>query len=375
MLVRRAGAFGLATAFAILALAAGASARTIHVQPGQSIQAAVDQARAGDTVLVAPGTYTEPGRSCPAEPENTCAVAITKDGISLVGQGDVVLGAAGDQDVGIGVGKSGSASCLSDASQRVNGSLIRGLAVRDFGDDGVLLFCVDNWHVQDVSAVGNLEYGIFPSHSGPGRVDHSLATGANDTGIYIGQSHGVRIDHDTATGNVSGFEIENSTGVRADHNLATGNTGGILSFTLPHLDVKVNSDNQIDHNVVRDNNKPNTCLEPSDEVCAVPVGTGILVLAADRNEVTQNDITGNNSFGIGVANYCVATGNCANLDIDPDPDGNHITSNTVTGNGGSPDPNLPSIFAVDLAWDTMGDGNCWSNNVYGTSFPATLPSC
>jgi hypothetical protein len=143
--------------------------------------------------------------------------------------------------------------------------------------------------------------------------------------------------------------------------------------------VKSNSNNQIDHNVVRDNNKPNTCLEPEDEVCGVPVGTGILLLAADTNDVSQNEITGNGSFGIAVANYCVATGvppaECATLDIDPDPDGNHVVSNTVTGNGGSPDPSLPSIFAVDLAWDTTGDGNCWSNNVFGTSFPATLPSC
>jgi parallel beta-helix repeat protein len=261
----------------------------------------------------------------------------------------------------------------------VDGSLIRGLTVRDFDDDGVLLFCVDNWRIQDVSALGNLEYGIFPSHSGPGRVDHSLATGANDTGIYVGQSHDVRIDHNSASGNVSGFEIENSTGVRADHNLATGNTGGILSFTLPFLDVKSNSNNQIDHNVVRDNNKPNTCLEPEDEVCGVPVGTGILLLAADTNAISHNEVTGNGSFGIAVANYCLGTGTppeiCATLDIDPDSDGNHITSNTVTGNGGAPDPALPPVFAVDLAWDTTGDGNCWSSNVFGTSFPASLPAC
>jgi parallel beta-helix repeat protein len=370
---------GFVLALVLLAFPALASARTLHVQPGQSIQAAVDKAKPGDRVMVSAGTYTEAGTPCPAEPQNTCAVAITEDGVDLVGKGDVVLRAARDQDVGIGVGRTGDASCLANANERVDGSLIKGITVRDFGDDGVLLFCVDNWRVQDVSAIGDLEYGIFPSHSGPGRVDHSFASGANDTGIYIGQSHDVRIDHNTATGNVSGFEIENSTGVRADHNVATGNTGGILSFTLPNLDVKSNSNNQIDHNVVRDNNKANTCLEPEDEVCGVPVGTGILVLAADANVVTQNDITGNGSFGIGVANFCVGTGvppaECATLDIDPDPDGNHITSNTVTGNGGSPDPNLPSIFAVDLAWDTTGDGNCWSNNVLGTSFPATLPAC
>ena len=43
----------------------------------------------------------------------------------------------------------------------------------------------------------------------------------------------------------------------------------------------------------------------------------------------------------------------------------------MTGNAGNPDLlRLASpVFAVDLAWDTLGTGNCWSNNVFGTSFP------
>ena len=46
-----------ALAAALLAAALPAAARTIHVEPGGSIQAAVDRARPGDTVAVAPGTY------------------------------------------------------------------------------------------------------------------------------------------------------------------------------------------------------------------------------------------------------------------------------------------------------------------------------
>jgi nitrous oxidase accessory protein NosD len=169
--------------------------------------------------------------------------------------------------------------------------------------------------------------------------------------------------------------------VRADNNEATGNTGGLLSFTLPFLDVTSNSDNVIENNNVHDNNKPNSCLDQSDTVCGVPYGTGILVLAADTNTVSGNTVTGNDSFGIAVANFCVATKTppeiCAILDIEPNADGNTIRSNTVTGNAGNPDyAHLASpVFAVDLAWDTTGVGNCWSDNVFGTSFPDPLPSC
>lgn len=373
----------LTASIALLALPSVAGARTIRVTRGHSIQAAVDRANPGDTVLVSRGTYTEEGRPCPSEPGNTCAVVITEDDITLAGvtRNGVVLQAGPDQQLGIAVGKSSDPSCLDDASQRVDGSSIRSINVKGFSDDGIFLYCVDNWRVSKVSSNDNAEYAIFPSHVGKGRVDHSIATGANDTGFYVGQSHDVRMDHNFATGNVSGYEIENSTRVRADNNEATGNTGGILSFTLPFLDVKSNSDNVIENNSVHDNNKPNSCLDPSDTVCGVPYGTGILILAADTNTVSRNTVTGNDSFGIAVANFCVATNTppeiCAILDIEPNPDGNTISSNTVTGNAGNPDyAHLASpVFAVDLAWDTTGVGNCWSDNVFGTSFPDPLPSC
>jgi hypothetical protein len=105
------------------------------------------------------------------------------------------------------------------------------------------------------------------------------------------------------------------------------------------------------------------------------------VLAADRNDVEANRVTGNRTLGVAVANHCVARGipadDCAALDIDPDPDGNHVVGNPVTGNATDPDlDRLPApAFAVDLAWDTTGIGNCWSRNLASTTFPATLPGC
>jgi parallel beta-helix repeat protein len=378
--LRRAAGTVLTAAIAILGTPGAArAASTIVVRPGDSIQAAVDQANPGDTILVEPGTYTEAGRPCPTELGELCAVVVSKDGISLLGKPvpghPVLLENPGGQDQGIAVAKSADPACLTDATQRVQGSTVSGFTVDDFGGYGVFLYCVDHWRITRTTTRDDLEYGIFPSHSGFGRVDNSFASGAQDTGIYVGQSHDVRMDHDVATDNVSGFEIENSTNVRADHNEAFGNTGGILSFILPFLDTHVNANNRIDHNFVHDNNKGNTCA--GGEVCLVPVGTGILLVSADANSVVDNVVTGNDSLGIAVTNFCVVTHlspeECAGLDFEPNPDGNLIASNRLSGNGADPDPSIAPFPGADLLWDGTGIGNCWVRNRFESSFPSSLP--
>jgi parallel beta-helix repeat protein len=377
---------GLLIAVGLVALAApGAAARTLTVRPGHSIQAAVDAAHPGDRVLVRPGRYSERGRTCPNNPKDTCAVVIKTDRISLLGpagkERKVVLKARKGQARGIAVGRTRDEQCLATHAKVVRRSSIANLTVRGFKQDGIRLFCVDRWRISHVRAVADESYGIFPVHTANGRLDHSYAAGAKDTGFYIGQSQDTRVDHNLAERNVDGIEVENSTNVGVDHNTTRDNTGGILVFTLPGLAVKTSLGNTVTDNIVTRNNRKNACAEAGDIVCGVPAGTGVLVLAADGTRVESNRVTGNRTLGIAVANYCVINGlsqeDCQKADIDPDPDHTRIRGNTATGNGKDPQADaLPTpAAAADLAWDTTGADNCWSGNVFETTFPDALPAC
>lgn len=210
-------------------------ASEIRVHAGQSIQAAVDAAAPGDRIVVQPGVYHEVGRPCVVDPTVTCAVLITKDNITLVGDGlpgrPVILENAGGQDTGIEAARANATSpCVSTEAERIQGTTVAGFTVNGFGGNGIRLLCADNWLVAFNSTNNNAEYGIFPAESGNGRVHDNIATGAHDTGIYVGQSHDVRVDHNVATQNVSGFEIENSVNVTMDHNEAFSNTESWFSY-------------------------------------------------------------------------------------------------------------------------------------------------
>lgn len=112
----------------------------------------------------------------------------------------------------------------------------------------------------------------------------------------------------------------------------------------------------------------------------LPAGIGILVVAADTTEVSENRVERNPFTGIALTSLCTGLAlqglPCDGLDIDPLPDRNRIVRNVVVGNGTVPVPD-PTLDALrgDLSWDGTGSGNCWSRNRFSTSAPPSLPSC
>jgi len=330
---------------------------SLVVHAGQSIQAAVDAAAPGTTIKIDPGIYTE-------------NITVNKAGIQLIGTGeketDVVIQNPGDEENGILVNDAG------------DGFVLRNVTVKNFEENGVILIRVDNFTISHVTAIDNGEYGLFPVLSAHGTIEHCTATGHTDTGIYVGQSSDINMQFNTAYANVNGLEIENCSNVTATHNQSYDNVCGMLIDLLPGKTIKTSTNVYVGYNHVYKNNHENFGEEGSTE-SVVPSGLGILVLGTDETTVEHNTVTDNNFSGITVFStlVLVALGGATpdQFDIEPNPDGTRIIKNVVQQNGAAPPVLDIPLPGVDLLWDGSGIGNCWSDNVFKTSYPAPLPSC
>lgn len=368
------------TAVLIGATVQCAAARDIKVEFGQSIQAAVDAASPGDRVMVQPGTYREPGRYCPTDTSKVCAVVVSKDDVSLIADPrpgrPVILESMGSQQNGITFARPGSdtAQCLHDATRHIRGAKISGFVVRNFNGSGIFLACVDGWTISSNVTSDNKLYGIFPVLSSGGWINRNVATGSHDTGIYVGQSRDVRVNENVAHDNVSGFEIENSQDVELDHNESFNNTAGISLFILPGDAIMTSRNNRVFKNFVHDNNSPNTCVVPGDDVCLVPPGLGITVFAGDQNVIANNRVIHHRTAGIVLADACTALQlpPTCNLGFDSAPENTRIELNKIEQSGFNPAPGFPG---ADLVWTGTGTGNCWLRNVAAASVPPALPRC
>ena len=380
---------GIAAAIAVLCTAAAAEARKHVVRSGESIRDAIAQARAGDRIEVEPGVYHE-GR-----PGDLNALTITVDGVELIGKTragrPVVLENAGGQSFGIWVSPANSAGPGPEADPEkppcgLDGSTIRGFAlegftVRGFEQHGLHLACVERFRIEDNVSEGNHVYGLFPVLSRDGILSGNVVRGSDkDAGIYVGQSDRVVIAGNRAEDNLLGLEVENSRDCSVFGNELTGNTLGIIVDILPDKIRLTQERTVVAGNRVHDNNRENTA-EPGDIIAVLPPGIGILLSGADTTRVTLNDVHGNQFAGIAVVSLCLAfvlqgePGCPADLPVNPDPDGNRIVGNRVTGNATVPTGTPLDALLGDLVWDGSGTCNCWSRNRFASSVPPQLPAC
>lgn len=347
--------------------------RTIVVHDGDSIQAAVDAAQPGDTILVLPGVYT-------GTPGDESVVDVQTSDLTITGTWNAVIDATGFE-YGIMVGQDVPITPAGCPPITVTNFKLHGLTIRDADHTGVHMKGVDGFELNHSRYIDNDEYGPFPICSRNGEIRGNWASGSNDAAIYVGDDQNVDVLYNYVTDSVAAIEIENTSGSVVKGNIVTGNTGGILAFVLPGLPQPFTDTVLIEHNQIFDNNRTNT---GSGAVAGVPEGTGILIIGADNVTVRHNDITGNNSFGI------AAIGNpfvFFDPRIEPFVDNLRVEDNTITGNGLDPDalrsftPGADIIFLPDVFDTTTGmlllpdpdpTDNCFTGNVFDTDFPAGI---
>jgi nitrous oxidase accessory protein NosD len=312
------------TALAIpLTLARPASASTTHVvQPGESIQAAINRATPGDTIQVKPGTYRE-------------NLEIAKNGITLVGPGATLKPPAkprpsfcDDDGTVTGICVHGDVDADFNPTRFVRNVTIRGLSVEGFSGTGVFAAASSNFKAQNAEFARNGGYGVFTLASKEMKYLGNRSHHNAEAGFYIGFSPEANA---LVQGNRSWANLEGLLFGHARHGIVTENTftdncAGILILNAGALGPQGKVGNVvITKNQVIQNNRSCTAEDP-------PVsGLGIGLAGAVGNEVRNNDVRGNRPSG-----PTIISGGIVLLDTTPfggaPPNNNHVAINRLNFN-------------------------------------------
>lgn len=191
----------------------------------------------------------------------------------------------------------------------------------------------------------NGAYGIYPVSCRDIIIDGCEAIGASDAGIYVGQSYDVVVKNCLAKNNVAGIEIENCVNADVYNNTVTENTGGILVFDMPELPLKRGRNIKVYNNKVINNNHKN--FAPKGNIVGeVPPGTGVMVMASEKVEIYDNEISGHRTASVGIISWYVSQRPYKDEQYNPFPYFVDIRNNTITRSKQAPSTQTKVGFLV-----------------------------
>lgn len=324
----------------------------IYVQSGQSIQAAINSANPGSSIVVKAGTYAE-------------QVLIAKDDISLAGETGATIvppstystnactGIAGDgTNAGICIAGSGLELAafitehqkLLSVGTTVKNILVSGFEVSGF-DSNVIVVGAENTIIKDCSSTDGTSYGLLAD----GSINtifkgNSVKSEDKLSGIAIctDNQHGAEVLHNDVSGYYVGLCIQTSSSEIAFNHVSESCAGAFV-------DPGVESAN-VHHNTI-------SALNPACFGDAL-VTSGLLIYGSINSQVVSNTISGQHTGGAFGAGIVLVDA----VEISPDlvASGNHVTDNILFDND------------LDIFVNTTGTGNVVTHNQCST--PASLCS-
>ncbi|MEU1948681.1 right-handed parallel beta-helix repeat-containing protein [Streptomyces sp. NPDC020125] len=321
-------------------------AATRHVvQPGQSVQAAVDAAKPGDTIELRPGTYRE-------------NIQISTDRLTLLGAGESTVLSPAAKPSDNACGAAGHGICVTGtAEDPVSDVRIGSLKVTGFAKNGIWGSGTDRMTVRDTVAEGNGQQGMGQEMSTRGTFADNVSRSNKQSGIFLANTMdaeggatdalGTLVAGNQLSGNRTGVVVRRLRDLTVEGNTITGNCAGV--FVVGDESTPRAGDLNVRHNSVYENN---AYCEATDRLPFIQ-GAGIVLTGAEGTRVTDNQVTGNvgtspMSGGIVLFTSAVGAPNAKNA----------VSRNVLSGNK-----------PADLADRDKGPDNTFTDNVCELSEP------